>query len=144
MKKLVKEKVLPDGISILNLDGVGFGSQPYMIEGNGLLRKVKTSEKLNRTLAGSLERMKLKPEFWWAPIARHDHLPLLKAGFEATTLTFDKPDGKGMWLWRIFRLRKARDRIYPHLHTKDDLPDRLDPKTVEQAGRIVLDFLTHF
>jgi hypothetical protein len=141
MKKIMKERVLPSGAVVLNLDGVGFGPQPYIIQGNGLLRKVRTSEKLNLVLSESIERTRLKPELWWVPFSRHDHLPPLKAGFDATTLTFDRPDGRRGWLVKVFRLRNARDRVCPHLHTEGDLPDRLEPKTIERTGEIVLNFV---
>jgi Zn-dependent M28 family amino/carboxypeptidase len=141
MRKIAKEKMLPAGAKVLNLDGVGFGHQPFVIEGNGILRKTKTSEDLNRLLEKSIERSKLKPARWWVPIARHDHIPLLKAGFDATTLTFDELGDEGGWLARAFRLRNARRRRYPQLHTKDDLPECLSLETVERAGEIALDFL---
>ncbi len=141
MKRFVGEKILPVGTPVLNLDGVGFGSQPYVIEGNGLLKKIRTSSRLNQILAASIEKNKPSPKNWWSAMARHDHIPLLKAGYEATTLTFDEPETGKSKFSKFFSLPNANERAYKYIHSKDDLPNQLELKTVEKAGEIVLDFL---
>lgn len=142
MKKIAKDKLIPRGTPVLNLDMVGAGTQPFVIEGNGLMRKVKTSEGPNRALAASIERAtKLKPRTWWSHLARYDHIPLLRSGFPTTTLTIDSPEDRVGRLARFFRIPNARSRNYLQIHTKEDVPDKLDPKTIERAGAIVLDFV---
>jgi hypothetical protein len=141
MRDIARGNVLPSGTPVLNLDCVGAGTQPYIVEGNGALKKVRTSAKINQALSESLARMKLKPKLWWAASTRHDHIPLLKAGYPATTLTFDSPDDrKGPLAW-LSKSPNTRVRSYPYMHTKDDLPGHLDMKVIEQAGQVVLDFV---
>ncbi len=141
MKRVADGKLLPPGTPVLNLDGVGYGSQPYVIEGNGTLRKIRTSSKLNQVLAAAIEKNKSSPKNWWSAMARHDHIPLLKAGYEATTLTFDAPETERNRFARFFSIPNANERTYKYIHSKDDLPTQLELKTIEKAGQIVLDFV---
>lgn len=142
-RRLAKEKLLPQETLILNLDMVGAGSQAYIVEGNGLLRRSRTPEVLNKALEGSIQRVGLKPKYWWAALAGHDHIPLVKAGLHATTFSFDTPgsDRLGRRIARLFRLPNARVRGYRYIHTSDDIPDRIELEKVEQAGAIALDFV---
>lgn len=140
-RKLARSGLLPAEASIINLDGVGFGSQSYYIEGNGLLRRLRTSPELNRELIEAGRRLRLEVKPWWAAHARHDHVPFLRKGQRATTLTFDSPAECQDRLARVFGLGNARRRSYKFIHTIEDLPDKLDPKTIETAGMLLLEFL---
>lgn len=138
---LVRSGLISKDALILNLDGVGFGSQLYVIEGNGLIFPTKTPENINKILVAVAERAGVKPRYWWAPLTRHDHLPFVRAGYEATTLTFDTPAERTWKYSRFFRLKNARTREYPYIHRMEDLPEKLEPKTVELAGKLALEFL---
>jgi hypothetical protein len=142
-RELVKGKLLPSDALVLNLDMVGAGSQAYIIEGNGILRKTRTSARLNQTLADSIQRAGLKPKLFWAPLAGHDHIPLLRARIQATTFSFDTTgvDRLGQRIAKIFRLPNARTRGYRYIHTSDDISDHLELEDIERAGAIVLDFV---
>lgn len=142
-RELVKEKLLPPDALVLNLDMVGAGSQAYIIEGNGILRKTRTSARLNQTLTDSIQRAGLKPKLFWAPLAGHDHIPLLRAKIQATTFSFDTTgvDKLGQRIAKIFRLPNARTRGYRYIHTSDDISDHLELENIERAGAIVLDFV---
>jgi hypothetical protein len=142
-RELVKEKILPADTLVLNLDMVGAGSQAYIVEGNGLLRRTRTSAQLNRALADSICRAGLRPKLFWSPLAGHDHIPLLRAKLQATTFTFDTAgtDRLGRRIAKIFRLPNARTRGYRHTHTRGDIPDRVQLEDIERAGSVVLDFV---
>ncbi|MFH1821746.1 MAG: M28 family peptidase [Methanobacteriota archaeon] len=140
---LVKENLLPSDTLVLNLDMVGASPHPYIIEGNGLIRKVRTSASLNQKLAGSIGSVGLKPKLWWAALAGYDHAPLLRAGIKATTFSCDTAgvDRLGQRIAKWFKLPNARVRGYRYLHTVDDVPDRIGLDNIERAGAIVLDFV---
>lgn len=140
---LAREKLLPPDTAVLNLDMVGAGSVPYVIEGNGLFKKVRTPASLNQKLMDSIGKAGLKPRLWWAALAGHDHIPLVKAGIKATTFTFDTPgvDELGKRLVGWFKLPNARVRGYRQLHSLEDTPERVSLGNVERAGAVVLDFV---
>jgi hypothetical protein len=142
-RRLVSAKLLAPGTRVLNLDGVGVGAQPYIVKGNGLLRRTQTPAAMNQALAASVTKAGLEPKLWWAALSGHDHLPLVKNGIEATTLTFDVPDPDklGQRISKIFKLPDARTRGYKYIHDPRDTPDRLEMKTIELAGKIALDFV---
>jgi len=142
-RELVKEKLLPPDTTVLNLDMVGAGSQAYIIEGNGILRRTKTSTHLNQVLADSIQRAGLKPKLFWAALAGYDHIPLVRAKIQATTFSFDTPgvDKLGQRIAKLFGLSNARTRGYRHIHTSNDTPDRLELANIERAGFVVLDFV---
>jgi len=142
-RRLASGKLLAPGVRVLNLDSVGVGAQPYIVKGNGLLKKVQTSEAVNQALSNSVKKAGVEPKLWWAALAGHDHVPLVKRGIEATTLTFDipEPDALGQRISKLFRLPDARTRRYKYLHDPRDTPDRLEMKTIELAGKIALDFV---
>jgi len=141
--KLVKEKLLPPDTLVLNLDMVGAGPQAYIIEGNGILSKTKTSTRLNQTLTDSIQRAGLKPKLFWAALAGHDHIPLVRAKIQTTTFSFDTPgvDKLGQQIAKLFGLPNARTRGYRHIHTSNDTPDRLELTNIERTGFVVLDFV---
>jgi hypothetical protein len=142
-RKLLKEKLLPPDTLVLNLDMVGAGLQAYIIEGNGILRKTKTSSRFNQVLADSIQRAGLKPKLFWAALAGHDHIPLVRARIQATTFSFATPgvDKLGQRISKLFGLPNARTRGYRHIHTSNDTPDRLELANIERAGFVVLDFV---
>jgi hypothetical protein len=128
---------------ILNLDMVGAGKQAFVVEGNGLVRKHRTSEKLNEALIKCCEQLGLKPKPWWAALAGHDHIPFLRAKLPATTFTLDSP-GTGKLepcLGKIFGLPNARGRGYRHIHTMEDMPEKIELANIELAGKAVLEFI---
>ncbi|MEW6592758.1 MAG: M20/M25/M40 family metallo-hydrolase [Candidatus Hadarchaeota archaeon] len=141
--RMFAAKLLNPKAVFLNVDTVGVGPQPYIIEGNSLMLKVKTTAKMNQALADSIKRAGLEPKLWWAALAGHDHMPLVRRRYSATTLTFDATgsDKLGQRLSKIFKLPNARTRRYGKLHTMDDTPEHLELKTIELSGKIVLDFV---
>ncbi len=142
-RRLVKEKSLPPDTLVLNLDGVGVGPHAYVIEGNGILRRTRTPLQLNQVLAGCIQRAGPKPNLWWAALAGHDHIPLVRARMQATTFTADVggEDKLGRFIAKVFRLPNARVRGYRYIHTADDIPDRIELKNIERAGAVVLEFI---
>ncbi|MEM1689768.1 MAG: M28 family peptidase [Candidatus Hadarchaeales archaeon] len=141
MKNILKEKIIPRGTPILNIDTVGFGSQIYFIEGNGLHRRLTTSFELNKKLEETAARLQLKILPWWSVYAKHDHMPAISAGHPSTTITLDSPDQQTDKKAVEKGLINAKKRSYKWLHTKDDLPDKLDVNAVETAGNLILEFL---
>jgi len=141
--KLVASKALPGDTPVLNLDGVGVGPHTYVIEGNGILRRRRTSPQLNQVLANSIKGAGLGPRLWWAALARHDHIPFVQAKMRATTYTtdFGGKDRLGRFIARAFRLPNARARGYRHIHTLEDTPERIELANIERAGKVVLEFI---
>jgi hypothetical protein len=128
---------------ILNLDMVGAGKQAFIVEGNGLVRRHRTSEKLNEALVKCCEQLGLKQKLWWAVLAGHDHIPFLRAKLPATTFTLDSP-GTGKLeprLGKIFGLPNARGRGYRYIHTMEDMPEKIELANIELAGKVVLEFI---
>jgi len=142
-RKFVASKALPEDTLVLNLDGVGVGPHTYVIEGNGILRRRRTSPQLNQALANSIKGVGLKPRLWWAALARHDHIPFLRAKMRATTFTTDVggKDRLGRFIARAFRLPNARARGYRYIHTLEDTPERIELANIERAGQVVLGFI---
>jgi len=142
-RRLASENLLASGTRVLNLDSVGVGPQPYIVKGNGLLRRTRTPAAVNQALAASVTKAGLEPKLWWAALSGHDHIPLVKRGIDATTLTFDIPerDKLGQRISKMFKLPDARTRRYKYIHDPRDTPDRLEMKTIELAGKIALDFV---
>jgi hypothetical protein len=140
-RKLAESGLIPKHARVLNLDTLGHGTQPYFIEGNGLIFRTRTARELNELLARACRQLKMEIRPWWAAGSRHDHIPFIKHGYAAATLTLDddapRPDTVARWLG----LPNARRRGYPHTHTPRDLPDKLRPASIERAGKIVLRFL---
>lgn len=142
-REFVASKALPEDALVLNLDGVGVGSHTYVIEGNGILRRTRTSPQLNQVLANSIKDAGLKPRLWWAALARHDHIPFVQAKMRATTYTTDVggEDRLGRFIARAFRLPNARARRYRYIHTLEDTPERIELTNIERAGAVVLEFI---
>jgi len=89
-RAFVKGQKAVDGkIAALNLDMLGAGKQPFIVEGNGLLRRARTSPQLNQILMRCCKSVGLKPRLWWASLAGHDHIPFVRAKLPATTFTID-------------------------------------------------------
>lgn len=141
--KLVASKALPKDTTVLNLDGVGVGPYTYIIEGNGIFRRRRTSPQLNQVLSNSIEGAGLKSRLWWSALARHDHIPFVQARMRATTYTtdFGGKDRLGRFIARVFRLPNARARGYRYIHTLEDTPERIELANIERAGQVVLEFI---
>jgi hypothetical protein len=138
-----KQKFETENLAVLNLDMVGAGKQAFIVEGNGLIRRYRTPQKLNGSLINCCERVGLKPKLWWAALAGHDHIPFLRAKLPATTFALDFP-GTGKLeprLGKIFGLPNARGRGYRYIHTMEDMPEKLGLENIELAGRMVLEFI---
>ena len=141
MRHLVRSGILPRGLPILNVDTVGYGGQAYYVEGNGLRKNVRTSEEMNRRLAEAAARLSIEIRPWWSARSNQDHVEAIRAGHPSTTLTFDSPKAPPDREAVKSGLRNARRSAYRWIHTPDDLPDKLDPATVEMAGNLVLELL---
>jgi hypothetical protein len=143
-RRLVEDEVLPRDAKVLNLDMLGAGSQAYVVEGNGVFRRTRTSSKLNEVLTSCIKWAGFRPKRWWAALAGHDHIPFVRAGMDATTFTIDIKAGRdrlGDFLAKAFRLPIARVRGYRYIHTIEDTPDRIELNNIERAGKVVLDFV---
>lgn len=143
-RKLVASKQLRKDTLTLNLDGVGAGSRVCMIEGTGILRRRRTSPELNGVLARSIRAVGLEPEMRWAPLAGYDHIPLVRAGMKATTLTMEVEgqDRLGRLISKVFSIPNVRYvRGYRYTHTPEDTPEKIELANIERAGRIVLEFI---
>ena len=142
-RKLVASKTLPEDTMVLNLDMVGAGSQAYVIEGNGAFRRSRTSPELNERLANCIRSAELKPKLWWAALARHDHIPFVRAKMRATTFSIDaqSKDKLGQFIARVFRLPNVRVRGYRYIHTLEDTPERIELANIERTGAVVLEFI---
>jgi Zn-dependent M28 family amino/carboxypeptidase len=143
-RRLVEDKVLPMDAMVLNLDMLGAGSQAYVVEGNGVFRRTKTSPKLNEVLSSCIRGVGIRPKLWWAALAGHDHIPFVRAKIDATTFTIDTKADKdqiGNFVAKAFRLPTAHVRGYRYIHTIEDIPDRIELDNIELAGKVVLDFI---
>lgn len=129
-------------LSAINLDTVGKG-RFYVVEGNGSLFKTRTSAGLNSELTEVGKRMGVKIGKWWSPLSRHDHIPLVKKGVKATTLSAGsfRRTGVDGFVSRVFRIPNPFSRIDPVIHSRDDLPEEIELKNIELAGNLVLEFL---
>lgn len=121
---------------LLNLDSIGAGDALAIVKGNGVLRKQRTSRDLNDKIGDEygLERV-------WAPFSGHDHIPFLKDGFKATTLTsIDRLERNPLdqFLGNVFGLENVRTLRYPKLHSLDDMPDEIELENIKTSGNIVL------
>lgn len=145
-RKLVADKVLAEDTHVLNLDGVGLGSQAYVIEGNGIFRRRRTSPELNEVLAESIREAGLQPGPKWAALAGQDHIPLVQAKMRATTFTQEVggEDKVGRFIEKAFALPHARTRGCRFLHTLEDTPEQIELSKIEQAGQVVLGFVKKF
>jgi len=142
-RKLVASKALPKDTMVLNLDMVGAGSQAYVIEGNGVFRRRRTSPELNERLANCIKNVGLNPKFWWAALAGHDHIPFVRAKMRVTTFSINtlEKDKLGNFIARAFALPNAKTIGYRYIHTLDDTPERVELANIERAGAVVLEFV---
>lgn len=122
----------------LNIDSVG-GEHPVVIRGNGIFRKVRTSSRLNGDIEKSLGEKGI-----WTPFSGHDHIPFIKKGIEATTLSSSGVSEKNSldgYLEKFFRLPNVRTRRLPEIHTLEDIPDKVSLESVERSGSVIMDLL---
>lgn len=146
-RRLVEDKVLPMDAMVLTLDMLGAGSQAYVVEGNGVFRRTKTSPKLNELLSSCIRGVGIRPKLWWAALAGHDHIPFVRAKIDATTFTIDTKADKdqiGNFVAKAFRLPTAHVRGYRYIHTIEDIPDRIELDNIELAGKVVIEFVKSF
>lgn len=142
-RKLVASRKLPKDTMVLNLDMVGVGSQAYVIEGNGVFRRRRTSPELNERLANCIKSVGLNPGLWWAALAGHDHIPFVRAKMRVTTFSINTPgqDKFGNFIARTFALPNAKTIGYRYIHTLEDTPERVELPNIERAGAVVLEFI---
>ncbi len=136
-------KLKPGKTIALNLDMVGAGPRFYLVEGTGILRRKRTSKELNERLKQIGGDLGVKTELLWAPISGFDHVPLVRRGISATTLTAGglRRNRLDRLLGRLFKLAGARTGRYPYMHTLEDIPERVELDNIEKAGEIVLKFI---
>ncbi|MFP4005384.1 MAG: M20/M25/M40 family metallo-hydrolase [Candidatus Hadarchaeia archaeon] len=121
---------------LLNLDSVGGGDLLSFVEGNGVIRTHETDKDLNERL-----REEFDVEGFWAPFSGHDHVPLLKRGFGATTLTSRddlEKNALDQLLEDIFGLENVRTMRHSTLHSLEDVPDDIKLDNIGRSGDIVL------
>ncbi len=142
-RRLVASKALPKDTMVLNLDMVGAGSHAYIIEGNGIFLRRRTSPELNERLANCVKNVGLNPKFWWAALAGHDHIPFVRAKMQATTFSISTHDQDklGNFITRMFGLTNAKTIGYRYIHTLEDTPERVELANIERAGAVVLEFV---
>jgi len=144
--EFVKKQKSVGKLAMLNLDTVGAGKRAFVVEGNGLFRRRRTTPELNETLARCCGRAGLNAKLWWAVLAGHDHIPFLRAKLPATTFTADAPnkDDFATAFAKKLGLQNARSRGYRYIHTLEDTPDRIELINIERAGQVVLGFIGGF
>jgi hypothetical protein len=103
-------------------------------------RRRRTPSWLNEEVKECLRREGLKPGDWWTVFSFHDHLPLLRRGFSATTLTADPSLRRGSLLFGLLGLRGAGRRGWRYLHTEEDLPEKVELPNLEKLGGALLRF----
>ncbi len=129
----------------LNLDMVGAGSRLYLVEGTGLLRRRGTSDELNKSLRKIGKLLGIKIKSLWAPTAGFDHVPFVRRGIPATTLTAGgllRRSKLERLIAMIYKMPTARiGQYYPYIHTLEDIPERVELDNMEKVGEIVLKFI---
>lgn len=144
-KEAAKGGLLRDSI-VLNLDTLGCEERLAIVEGNGTIRRVRTDRGMNTTIEGIMRREGLQPTYVWSAISSHDHIPLIRAGVRATTLSSAGAgrDAIGRFIGKIIGMPNAVGRVHPHIHSPTDVPDKISPDNIENAGKIVLEFVKIF
>jgi hypothetical protein len=112
-----RERLDPDRVWILNLDGLGAPGALRCVEGARMFRAPHSRfARLLRQTAGRLSiplrPMRLLPGFLL------DHIPFSRQGFQATSLI----------------TVSGRSR---HIHTPEDTIDRVDPEGLQEAGALI-------
>jgi len=119
----------------LNLDSVGSGDRLCVIEGNGIFRKNETPQDLREKLVEEIEGGEV-----WSAFSKHDHLPFLKAGISATTITSCGEGGKN-WLDGVLEsflgLSNVMTNRLPQIHTIDDVPEEIELENLEKSGELL-------
>lgn len=132
-----KRTATPD--FFLNLDSLGSGNRPSVIQGNGVFRRHRTSSRLNKRIDEESEVEKV-----WAPFSGHDHIPFIKEGMEATTLSsIESYEANKLdrFLEKFFGLPYVRTHRHSKLHTLGDVPERIELVNIERSGHIALNLL---
>ncbi len=144
--KKLSSSFKPGEVSVINIDTVGTGQFFYVVTGNGIIRKRGTSPELNKALEKAASVLRLEMKSMWTLLAGHDHIPFVRRGIAATTLTAAKPARHGFdeFVEKKFGIKDARSRQYQHLHTLEDVPDRVGLGNIGYAGRIVLNFIKDY
>ena len=131
---------------VLNLDTLGHENRLAVVEGNGIFRRTRTDRGMNTALEGLMRGEGLEPAYIWAAISSHDHLPLVRRGIRATTLSSASPlrGALDRFVGKLIGRPNAAVWIHAHIHTTGDLPDMISPDNIEHAGRIVINFVRSF
>ncbi len=141
--KKFSSEIESDQVAVLNLDTLGTGSRLFVVEGNGIARKRRTSGEPTEALREAGRHVGLKIKSMWTPLAGHDHIPLVRKKIPATTLTAGKLGRNrfDQFVERAFGIPNAQTRQYQYLHTLDDTPERIELGNIGKAGKVVLEFI---
>lgn len=123
----------------LNLDSLGSGDKLSVIQGNGVIRKRKTDQSLNKKM---MEKSDL--DIVWAPFSGHDHIPFLKKNMKATTLSsieYQEKDRLDLFLEKFFSLSNVHIFRHSYLHSLEDVPEKISLGNIKKSGIAVLNLL---
>lgn len=119
---------------LLNLDSLGGGDRLALIQGNGILRKIRSSPELNERI-----RERSEVDMVWSPLSDHDHIPFIKRGIKATTLSSYESKRKNRLdnlLEKFLSLPNVRTKRHSQLHTIDDVPEGIRLENIKKAGEV--------
>ncbi|KXB02734.1 hypothetical protein AKJ43_00715 [candidate division MSBL1 archaeon SCGC-AAA261D19] len=125
---------------LLNLDSIGAGTCLSIIEGNGILRRHRTSPELNEMLRERARDLGFEVDSIWVPFSTHDHLPFVGGGVDATTLTSYESGRKtklDRFLEKVFGLSRVRTHRYSEIHTLEDVPEKIRLDNMKKVGNLV-------
>lgn len=129
---------------LVNLDSPGAGTYLSIIQGNGVVRRNRTSSKLNGTVKKSARDLGFEIDSIWSPFSIHDHLPFVESGADATTLTSYESRRKNKldrFLEKLFGLSHVQTQRYSDIHTLEDVPEKIKLDNVERIGKLVLELI---
>ena len=134
-KELDKEKIW-----VLNLDCVGRGEQFFINNGQGLIFKKRSDPTIVKLLEEACAELGLSYKLGWG--AGTDHYEFVKRRFKcASILRCDVARAilPERLLRALYRIPASRD-VTPRLiwaHSKDDTPERIEEKKLEETADLV-------
>lgn len=133
--------------TIINLDSIGAGSQLSLIQGNGVIRKHFTSPLLNNKILRTSKKIGSDINSIWAPFSVHDHIPFLKKGVIATTISSSDLSSKNRLdkiLERRFNLPNVQTQRDTYLHSIDDVPENIKLENIEAVGKLIMNTIEDY
>ncbi|KXB05445.1 hypothetical protein AKJ50_00690 [candidate division MSBL1 archaeon SCGC-AAA382A13] len=124
---------------LFNIDTVGSGDELSIVEGNGVIRKHRTSSELKNRISKNE-----KISVYWAPFSGYDHIPFIKRGMKAVTLSsFENIEKNTLdhFLEKVFKLTNVQTIRHSQLHTVEDEPEKIKLENIRRAGEITLNML---